>query len=294
MFWVMLQYVLPQRLIGRVVYHVTRSRQAWLKDPLIRWFVRRFNVNLAEAQRQNAEDYSSFNDFFARALDPAARIIAGGEETLVSPADGRLTEFGTLVAGQMLQAKGMSYALTQLLDADPTALAPYTHGRYATIYLAPRDYHRVHMPLAGKLMRTEYLPGRRFSVNETSAGLIRNLFCRNERVVCWFDGATGPFALILVGALNVSSISTSWLGEIRSGQRRSWTHGHESRHFARGEEFARFNLGSTVIMLFPSDSVGFSNHVENGSTLTMGRAIGTVRRMQAETIATAANATPQP
>jgi phosphatidylserine decarboxylase len=274
MFWVSLQYLLPQRLIGRIVYHISRCRWRWVKNPLIRWFTRQFNVNLAEAQRKRADDFGNFNEFFARSLVSGARVIAGGETTLVSPADGRLTEFGSLFAGQMVQAKGMHYSLSQLLDSDPTHLAPFTDGQYATIYLAPNDYHRVHMPLSGTLLRTEYIPGRRFSVNETSAGVIRNLFCRNERVVCWFDGAPGPFALVLVGALNVSSISTAWLGEIASGARRSWAHAGETRRFARGEEFARFNLGSTVIMLFPSDTVVFSDRLAGGASLQMGRAMG--------------------
>jgi phosphatidylserine decarboxylase len=274
MIWIRLQHLLPQRLIGRAVYHLARCQWRWVKGPLIRWFARRFDVNLAEAERSDPDDYRSFNDFFTRALAAGARPIAGGEETVISPADGRLTGFGTLVAGQLLQAKGMSYALTHLLGAEPTALGPLSDGSYATIYLAPRDYHRVHMPIAGALTRTEYFPGRRFSVNAATTALIRNLFCRNERVVCWFRGAHGPFAIVLVGALNVSSISTATLGEIASGARRSWP--DAGRAFRRGEELARFSLGSTVIMLFPSGSVRWQDRLEPGTRVELGRAIGTL------------------
>src|SRR5690606_16201838 len=176
--------------------------------------------------------------------------IAGDETTVVSPVDGRLTEFGRARAGQLLQAKGFDYALEELTGEGPADASLFSNGAFATIYLAPHDYHRVHMPLAGKLTATRYIPGRRFSVNAATTCGIKNLFCRNERVVCWFETAHGPMALVLVGALNVSSISTAGRGEIASGEPAYWPEPAPAA-YAKGAEIARFNLGPTVILLFP-------------------------------------------
>ena len=274
--FVLAQHLLPQALIGRIVYRAARSEAVWLKRPLIRWFAKTYGVDLAEAEEADLERYSSFNDFFTRALKAGARPIAGDETTVVSPVDGTLTEFGHARDGQLLQAKGFEYALDELTGEGPADSRLFANGAYATIYLAPYDYHRVHMPVAGKLTATRYIPGRRFSVNAATTCGIRNLFCRNERVVCWFDTANGPMALVLVGALNVSSISTARRGEIPSGEPAYWPE-TEPVSYEGGAEIARFNLGSTVILLFPEGNVDWDAALEPGRKLRLGEAIGRQR-----------------
>ncbi len=277
---VWLQHLLPQSLLARIVGAAARSRRPWLKGPLIRWFARQYRIDLDEAERADLEAYASFNEFFTRALKPGARRAEGGEETVVSPVDGRLTEYGTLRAGRLIQAKGFDYALAELVGEGPVAAERFAHGAFATIYLAPSDYHRVHMPLAGTLRATRYIPGRRYSVNAATTCGIRNLFCRNERAVCWFETAGGgTLALVLVGALNVSSLSVTGLGDLPSGTPRYWP--GPPRPFARGEEIGRFNLGSTVIVLFPDGEVDWNGALEPGRVLRLGQAIGRRRAPQA-------------
>jgi len=274
--FVVAQHLLPQALIGRIVYRASRSDASWLKRPLIRWFAKTYGVDLGEAEEPDLERYPSFNAFFTRSLKAGARPIADGETTVVSPVDGRLTEFGYARAGQLLQAKGFEYALDELTGAGPADTSAFANGAYATIYLAPYDYHRVHMPLAGALTATRYIPGRRFSVNAATTCGLKNLFCRNERVVCWFETANGPMALVLVGALNVSSISTTRHGEIASGEPRYWQETEPVR-YRKGAEIARFNLGSTVILLFPEGAVEWDGALAPGMKLRLGTAIGRQR-----------------
>ncbi len=270
---VWLQHLLPQSLLARVVGAASRSRRPWLKGPLIRWFAGHYGIDLEEAERADLNAYASFNEFFTRPLKPGARRPEGGEETVVSPVDGRLTEFGKLHAGRLIQAKGFDYALAELVGEGPVAAERFANGAFATLYLAPRDYHRVHMPLAGTLLATRYIPGRRYSVNAATTCGIRNLFCRNERAVCWFETAEGgAFALVLVGALNVSSLSVVGLGDLPSGAPRYWQ--APKRAFARGEEIGRFNLGSTVIALFPEGEVEWSAELVSGRLLRLGQALG--------------------
>jgi phosphatidylserine decarboxylase len=274
--FVWLQHVLPQALVSRVVYRTARSEAEWLKRPLMRWFAKSYGVDLGEAEKADLDRYTTFNEFFTRALKPGARAIAGGEAIVVSPVDGRLTEFGRARAGQLVQAKGFDYAIEELIGDGPADPQMFANGSFATIYLAPYDYHRVHMPLAAKLTATRYIPGRRFSVNAVTTCGIRNLFCRNERVVCWFETARGPMVLVLVGALNVSSISTANRGEIESGAPRYWRE-EPPIAFAKGDEIGRFNLGSTVIVLFPEDDIEWSAELEPGQKLRLGSAIGRQR-----------------
>jgi phosphatidylserine decarboxylase len=270
---VRLQPWLPKALLSACVYRIARSRTGWLKNALIRWFSRRFRVDLGEAARGRAEEYASFNDFFTRELKAGARPLAGGEESVVSPVDGVLSQFGALEHGQLLQAKGVPYALEELL-ADRDACAAFVNGRYATLYLAPQHYHRVHMPVTAQLVRTRYVPGERFSVNAATARLIPRVFCRNERVVCHFDGEGGPLALVLVGALNVSSISTVTRGEIISGPPREWIE-TAPVPLVRGTELGRFNLGSTVVVLFAEGAVAWDASLAPGDPVRMGQALGT-------------------
>jgi phosphatidylserine decarboxylase len=268
-----LQRFVPQRLLCRFVYRIARSRRGWIKTPLIAWFANHYGIDLAEAVVKQRRGYASFNDFFTRALDAAARPIAPDADTLVAPADGTLTEHGRLESDRLLQAKGMTYTIGALTGEPELVLAPFLDGAYATVYLAPHNYHRVHMPFAGRLVRTRYVPGERYSVNAASAAAIEGLFCRNERVICWFEGALGPFAVVLVGALNVSSISTVALGEIASGAAREWP-AVPPIELAKGAELGRFNLGSTVVLLLPRGAVEWNATLGNGDTLFMGTAIG--------------------
>lgn len=273
--FVWLQHLLPQALVSRVVYRVARSEARWLKDPLVRWFAKSYGVDLDEAENPDPAAYPTFNAFFTRELKSGARPIAPGATTVVSPVDGRLTEFGYAKSGQLLQAKGFEYALEELIGEGPVDARLFANGAFATIYLAPHDYHRVHMPLAAKLTATRYIPGRRFSVNAATTCGIKNLFCRNERVVCWFETERGPMVLVLVGALNVSSISTVNRGEIPSGPPRYWLE-DPPVELAKGDEIGRFNLGSTVVLLFPDGNVEWTEDLRSGETLRLGLAIGRV------------------
>ena len=275
---VLIQRLLPHRELGFLVYYVARCRWGWVKRPLIDWFARRYQVNLQEAERTRLENYSSLNDFFTRRLKPSARPIAGDDRTLVSPVDGVLTQFGTADGDDLIQAKCLRYRLQELLREPRDRVAPLLSGSYATFYLAPQQYHRVHLPVAGVLQRMRYIPGRRFSVNSATAAVLPRLFCRNERVVCWFDTEIGPMAVVLVGALNVSSISTRWLGEISSGRARVWQDATvlSEWKFGRGDEIAKFNLGSTVVLVLPPKKATWRPELARGQAVRMGQALASL------------------
>jgi phosphatidylserine decarboxylase len=271
----LLQYLLPKDLLSAATYRIARSERAWLARPLIRWFARTYRVDLADAEHTELERYPTFNAFFTRALRPGARPLAADDDAVVCPCDGALTEFGAVDGGTLLQAKGRSYSLEQLLGEHGDAAEALRGGSYCTIYLAPRDYHRVHAPLAAALTRTRYVPGRRYSVNRATAAAIDRIFCRNERAVCWFDTSVGPMVVVLVGALNVSSISTFARGEIASGTPRHWEERTPLR-VERGAEIGRFNLGSTVIVLFARGAVSWDARLTAGMTVAMGESLGRV------------------
>jgi len=272
--WVRLtQHLIPKDLSSAVVYHATRSRRAWLKVPLTRWFAKAYGVDMSEAANADLDSYATFNDFFTRELKAGARPIAAGSSTAISPADGVLTEHGPIKGGHLYQAKGSAYTLAELLGDGGAAVDAFEGGRYFTIYLAPHNYHRVHSPLDAQLLRTRYIPGARFSVSRATAAAIPRLFCRNERVVCWFETDLGPMIVVLVGALNVSSISTFAHGEIASGAARIWLE-QQPRPVARGAEIGRFNMGSTVVVLLASDRFRFSSGLADGLAVRMGQALG--------------------
>ncbi len=275
---VLIQRLLPQRLIGRWVYRLARCRQGWISRALIEWFARHHAIDLNEAERNRLASYSSLNDFFTRRLKPGVRPITGDDRTLISPVDGYLTQFGSAEGSELIQAKGLRYRLEELLGEPTDRAASLLSGDYATLYLAPDQYHRVHLPLAGILRRTRYIPGKRFSVNARTAAVLPRLFCRNERVVCWFDTAAGPMVIVLVGALNVSSISTEWLGEIASGLPRVWDHaaGPSGRRFRRGEEIGWFNLGSTVVLIVPGGRAAWRTGLVTGQSIRMGQALASL------------------
>ncbi len=247
------QHLLPHRLLSRLVYWATRWEWTPWKNFLIGQITRRYQVDLDEAEQPDASAYPHFNAFFTRALKPGARRFDAEASALLCPADGRVSQVGAIAEGRIFQAKGQSYTTDELLG-DALTGAPYRDGRFATIYLAPRDYHRVHMPWAGTLRETVHIPGRLFSVAPFAVAGIARLFARNERLVCHFDGEQGPFTVVLVGAMLVSSVSTVWGGlEIPPYAsrpiRRDWR--GRGIHLARGAELGRFNMGSTVIVLLP-------------------------------------------
>lgn len=268
--------VLPQHLLAAGMYRVARSQVPWLKDLLIRNVRHRYQVDMDEAAQPDATAYPSFNAFFTRALRPGARPIAA--EALVAPADGRISQVGRIEGDTLLQAKGHRFDLTSLLGGDRAAAARFHDGLYATIYLSPRDYHRVHLPLAGTLDAMTFVPGELFSVSEATTQLVPGLFARNERVVCYFETALGPLAVILVGAIFVGSMSTVWHGEVRGqrGQPTRWVYqGEQRRAFATGDEIGRFNMGSTVIVLLPAGALEWQPDLGPGGPVRMGQALGT-------------------
>jgi phosphatidylserine decarboxylase len=256
-----------------MIYQLARSRRAWLKHLLITGFNRLYAVDLGEAEEPDPRSYASFNAFFTRALKPGARPIEGGQSTVVCPVDGRLTEFGRLDLDRLLQAKGMPYRLADLLDDAPSRLEPFIGGSFLTVYLAPHNYHRVHMPVAARLERSRYIAGRRFCVNEAAARSIEGLFCRNERLALRFSTRSGPLALVMVGALNVASLSTVVHGEIASGASRDLAQ-TEPAPLARGAEIGAFNLGSTIVVVFAEGAVEWLGTLEVGQDLRLGQAIG--------------------
>ncbi len=276
MIWNRLQGVLPQHAISRVVGSLANSRRPWLSRTLIRSFVRLYRPDLSEAVDTDPLAYPSFNALFTRALRPDARPQSGDADVLTSPVDGTLSEFGRIERGRLLQAKHRSYSLAALLGHDDSRSNAYLDGAFATIYLAPYNYHRIHMPAPGRPVSMTLVPGRLFSVSAATAAGIDELFARNERVVCHFDDERGPFTMVLVGALNVGSIDTVWHGTVtppRGRRRRDW-HYTDADALARGDEMGRFNLGSTVILLLPPGCARLDAQLETGSTLRVGQRIG--------------------
>jgi phosphatidylserine decarboxylase len=272
---VLWQYLIPQRLVCRTVYHAARSTQAWLARPLTHWFAGRFGIDLAEAERSRIDDYDSLNALFTRALAPGTRPIASGSDAVVAPADGRLTQCGRLRGHTLIQAKGFDYSLPGLVGEPVTD--GFRDGSFATIYLAPHNYHRVHLPVAGELRQTRYIPGARFSVNTATAAGVPNLFSRNERAVLTIDTGSFAYYVVMVGALNVSSISTVTRGEIPSGRAGCWSEASPTV-FATGAEIGRFNMGSTVVLAFPRDAVRWLDDLPAGSEVRMGRRLGSLTR----------------
>ncbi|MDT9002049.1 archaetidylserine decarboxylase [Paucibacter sp. APW11] len=246
------QYLMPKGLLTRLAGSFARAQLGGLTTAVIRRFIARYNVNMAEAANPDPAAYASFNDFFTRALKPGARPLASG--ALICPVDGAISQFGPIERGQIFQAKGHSFSATALVGGDAALAAQFDDGYFANLYLSPRDYHRIHMPCAGRLLRMIHVPGELFSVNPTTARGVPGLFARNERVVCVFESDAGPFVLVLVGATIVGSMATVWHGVVnppRPGQPRSWHYEDGDIRLAQGEEMGRFLLGSTVVMLFP-------------------------------------------
>ena len=267
------QYLLPKRALTAFGGRIAGARAGAATTRLIRWFVRKYGVDMSEAADPDVAHYASFNDFFTRALEPGARAIA--QATLVCPVDGAISQFGAIARDRILQAKGHDYTTTALVGGDAALAARFEHGSFATLYLSPKDYHRIHMPCAARLVRMIHVPGDLFSVNPTTARGVPGLFARNERVVCVFESAAvGTFVLALVGATIVGSMATVWHGVVnprRGGSLREWRYDDAGIELAQGAEMGRFLLGSTVVMLFAPRAVG--NPLQFNPLWAPGRAI---------------------
>ncbi|MDN6319454.1 MAG: archaetidylserine decarboxylase [Marinobacter sp.] len=278
--FILSQYVTPQLAVSRAAGRLAdNDRTPALKNRVVKWFIKRYGVDMSEAAEQDPTAYASFNTFFTRALKPGIRPLAGGENTFVSPVDGAISQLGQISGDRVFQAKGQSFSLLELLGGDAGRTEAFTEGEFSTIYLAPRDYHRIHMPMAGTLREMIYVPGKLFSVNPTTAQNVPNLFARNERVVCIFDTAAGPMALVLVGAMIVGSVETPWAGVVApnsSGVKAISYNGDSAISFAKGEEMGRFRLGSTVVMVMPGGSISWNAEQVAGKRVRMGEAFGVV------------------
>ena len=268
------QYLLPKQALTTLAGKFASARLGGLTTSVIRWFVGRYNVNMAEAANPDIASYTSFNDFFTRALKPGARPLAQAD--LICPVDGAISQFGPIAKDQVFQAKGHTYSTTALVGGDAAAAARFDNGHFATLYLSPRDYHRIHMPCAGELTRMVHVPGDLFSVNPTTARGVPGLFARNERVVCFFESAQGPFVLVLVGATIVGSMATVWHGQVnppRTGVLRQWDYAKGQVSLQKGDEMGRFLLGSTVVMLFPQGPLQFNPQWSPTRPIQLGEAM---------------------
>ena len=268
------QYALPKRALTTLAGKFASARLGGLTTSVIRWFVGRYNVNMAEAANPDIASYTSFNDFFTRALKSGARPLASAD--LICPVDGAISQFGPIAKDQVFQAKGHTYSTTALVGGDAAAAARFDNGHFATLYLSPRDYHRIHMPCAGELTRMVHVPGDLFSVNPSTARGVPGLFARNERVVCFFESAQGPFVLVLVGATIVGSMATVWHGQVnppRTGTLRQWDYAKGQVSLQQGEEMGRFLLGSTVVMLFPQGPLQFNPQWSPTRPIQLGEAM---------------------
>jgi phosphatidylserine decarboxylase len=270
------QYLMPKQALTAFAGWVAGSQWGSPTTGIIDWFVQRYHVNMAEAANPDTASYKSFNEFFTRSLRADARPLA--ETAFVSPVDGAISQCGPIDGDQVFQAKGHSYSTRALVGGDAALAAQFEQGEFATLYLSPRDYHRIHMPCTGRLTRMIHVPGELFSVNPTTARGVPGLFARNERVVCVFEGEHGPFVMVLVGATIVGSMATVWHGVVnppRPGTLREWSYEMGSISLAKGEEMGRFLLGSTVVMLFPKGAVQFENDWTPTRPIGMGEAMGT-------------------
>ena len=271
------QYLLPKQGLTDLAGRVAAARSGARTQQLIRWFVRRYGVNMAEAAEPNLAHYACFNDFFTRALKVGARPLAAA--SFVCPVDGTISQFGAIEHDQIFQAKGHRYSTTALVGGDAALAAEFEDGHFATLYLSPRDYHRIHMPCAAKLLRMTHVPGELFSVNPTTARGVPGLFARNERVVCVFESVHGLFVLTLVGATIVGSMATTWHGVVnppRPGVLREWHYEEQDIAFALGDEMGRFLLGSTVVLLFPKGPLHFNRAWAPGRSIRLGEAMADI------------------
>ena len=269
------QYLLPKKALTAFAGFVAAAQWGGMTTSLIQWFVKRYQVNMAEAANPDIASYASFNEFFTRPLKAGARPLAAAD--FICPVDGAISQLGAIEKDQIFQAKGHHYSSTALVGGDSALAAQFDNGTFATIYLSPRDYHRIHMPCDGRLTRMIYVPGDLFSVNPTTARGVPGLFARNERVVCVFESENGPFVLTLVGATIVGSMATVWHGVVNPPRRPAiceWHYEEGAVNLSKGEEMGRFLLGSTVVMLFPANKVLFNPQWSAAQPVRLGDSMG--------------------
>lgn len=269
-------YCLPQHFLSRLAAKLAECRIVWIKNFFINFFIKKFNINLNEIKTTDLDAYINFNAFFIRELNAAARTIDADPKAIVSPADGTICALGEITDNILIQAKGINYSLEKLLGKQEHLVAEFRHGNFMTIYLSPKDYHRVHMPTDGKLIEMFYIPGRLFSVNAFSNENIPGLFARNERLIMRFDTILGPMVLIMVGAMLVAGIHTKWTGKITPNPykaTRSWDFSAKDEFIKKGEELGHFQYGSTVILLFPENKIAWT---KNTSSILLGQEIGRI------------------
>jgi len=271
------QYILPHHFLSKVMSKFTHSEVKVWKNLMIRQIIKAYGVNMSEAKEQNINNFASFNHFFTRELKEEVRPITPIANAIACPADGAVSQAGLIEQGKIFQAKGKSFTAIDLLGGDSEFAKPFEKGSFTTIYLSPKDYHRLHMPIKGRLTDMIHIPGRLFSVNGATANSVPGLFARNERVACLFETEFGPMALILVGAIFVSSVETTWHGVVTPPSIesvRSWTYQDDEIIIDKGEEMGRFNMGSTIIVLFGKDKVKWEDDFKAGKKVQLGEMIG--------------------
>jgi phosphatidylserine decarboxylase len=275
MLFMVAQYLLPHHLLSRLAGCIAECRWPWFKNPLITWFIKSYRVNMAEAQVSDPKTFKHFNDFFTRALKPGAREFVSEAGSVASPVDGAISQIGDIEEGRIFQAKGHEFSTYDLLGGSKKLAECFEGGKFTTIYLSPKDYHRVHMPISGTLREMVYIPGRLFSVSPLTTRKVPSLFSRNERMVAIFDTDFGPMAIVMVGAMIVASIETVWAGLVTPPKRQlQRQHYGAPVHLEKGEELGRFKLGSTVVMLFGKDAMDWENSLVPDQSVQMGQLLG--------------------
>lgn len=274
-FFILAQFLLPHHMLSRLIGFLANCRWPWFKNTLIKWFISTYDVNMEEAAEPNPQAYASFNNFFTRALKPDAREFPEHKQDVACPADGAISQVGDIENGRIFQAKGHNFSTRELLGGSQKLAAQFEEGKFITIYLSPKDYHRVHMPLTGELKQMIYVPGRLFSVSPLTTNQIPRLFARNERMVALFETAQGPMAVILVGAMIVASIETVWAGPVTPPKRQlhNFQYG-EAIKLDRGDEMGQFKLGSTAIVLFGKDMISWDEKLQADQPVKLGEILG--------------------
>jgi phosphatidylserine decarboxylase len=273
------QYILPQHFLSNLMARLTHAKCKVWKNLFIKLIIRLYGVNMNEAKTQDLNEYASFNEFFTRELKPGVRTFPTETKAIACPADGAVSQAGPIESGNIFQAKGKSFTTTDLLGGDTARAKPFQDGVFTTIYLSPKDYHRLHMPITGSLREMVHIPGRLFSVNTATTNSVPGLFARNERVACIFDTEAGPMALIMVGAIFVSSVETVWHGVVTPptvSSVRNWHYDTDAPSLQRGDEMGRFNMGSTIIVLFGKDKAQWDDEFAAGKLVALGENIGTL------------------
>lgn len=273
------QHITPQKTLSRAIGRIAECENRWVKNTFISQFVKKYQVDMSEAINSDPLSYRNFNDFFTRAIRPELRPICDQDDGIACPADGAISQLGNIEYGTLFQAKGHNYSLTDLLGGDASLSNQFLGGSFATVYLSPKDYHRVHMPLTGRLTKMIHIPGKLFSVNKVTAEQIPNVFARNERTVCLFDTEAGPMAVILVGAMIVASIETVWAGQVTPFNKQvvTWDYGALNNiELKKGEEMGRFKLGSTAIVLFGKDAINWEESLQAETPTKMGMHFGRI------------------